>query len=111
MHCGCLRSAGDAVHGEAFGASERRYKAFGRGSGLVLARRSRQGQSARRSGQAFKNMPRSKSSHRWLREHFSDPFVKKAQAEGMRSRAAYKLEEILQRDKLLRPGMTIVDLG
>ena len=56
-------------------------------------------------------MARSKSSHRWLREHFSDPFVKKAQAEGMRSRAAYKLEELIERDKLLKPGMTIVDLG
>ena len=38
---------------------------------------------------------RSKSSHRWLQEHFSDPFVKKAQAEGLRSRAAYKLEELV----------------
>ena len=56
-------------------------------------------------------MSRSKSSHRWLREHFSDPFVKKAQAEGMRSRAAYKLEELLERDRLLKPGMTVVDLG
>lgn len=56
-------------------------------------------------------MARSKSSHRWLREHFSDPFVKKAQAEGLRSRAAFKLEELLQRDRLLRPGMVVVDLG
>src|SRR5690606_20563599 len=39
------------------------------------------------------------------------PFVKKAQAEGMRSRAAYKLEELVDRDRLLRPGMTVVDLG
>lgn len=54
---------------------------------------------------------RSKSSRRWLREHFSDPFVKKAQAEGMRSRAAYKLEELLARDRLLKPGMVVVDLG
>ncbi|GAB3734321.1 23S rRNA (uridine(2552)-2'-O)-methyltransferase RlmE [Silanimonas algicola] len=54
---------------------------------------------------------RSKSSQRWLKEHFSDPFVKKAQAEGLRSRAAYKLEELLERDQLLKPGMTIVDLG
>ncbi len=54
---------------------------------------------------------RSKSSQRWLREHFSDPFVKKAQAEGMRSRAAYKLEELLARDKLLKPNMVVVDLG
>lgn len=56
-------------------------------------------------------MQRSKSSQRWLKEHFSDPFVKKAQAEGMRSRAAYKLEELLERDRLLKPGMVVVDLG
>ena len=54
---------------------------------------------------------RSKSSQRWLKEHFSDPFVKKAQAEGMRSRAAYKLEEVVARDRLLKPGMVVVDLG
>lgn len=54
---------------------------------------------------------RSKSSQRWLKEHFSDPYVKKAQAEGMRSRAAYKLEELVERDRLLKPGMTVVDLG
>jgi 23S rRNA (uridine2552-2'-O)-methyltransferase len=54
---------------------------------------------------------RSKSSQRWLKEHFSDPYVKKAQAEGLRSRAAYKLEEVVERDRLLRPGMTVVDLG
>ncbi|WP_240125336.1 23S rRNA (uridine(2552)-2'-O)-methyltransferase RlmE [Thermomonas alba] len=54
---------------------------------------------------------RSKSSQRWLKEHFSDPYVKKAQAEGMRSRAAYKLEELAERDRLLRPGMVVVDLG
>lgn len=54
---------------------------------------------------------RSKSSQRWLKEHFSDPYVKKAQADGMRSRAAYKLEELVERDRLLKPGMTVVDLG
>ena len=54
---------------------------------------------------------RSKSSQRWLKEHFSDPFVNKAQAEGMRSRAAYKLEELVERDHLLKPGMVVVDLG
>lgn len=54
---------------------------------------------------------RSKSSQRWLKEHFSDPYVKKAQAEGMRSRAVYKLEELLDRDRLLKPGMVVVDLG
>ena len=54
---------------------------------------------------------RSKSSQRWLKEHFSDPFVKKAQAEGLRSRAVYKLEEVVERDRLLKPGMVVVDLG
>jgi len=54
---------------------------------------------------------RSKSSQRWLKEHFSDPYVKKAQAEGLRSRAAYKLEELVARDRLLKPGMMVVDLG
>jgi 23S rRNA (uridine2552-2'-O)-methyltransferase len=54
---------------------------------------------------------RSKSSQRWLKEHFSDPYVKRAQADGMRSRAAYKLEELLERDRLLKPGMVVVDLG
>lgn len=54
---------------------------------------------------------RSKSSQRWLKEHFSDPYVKKAQAEGLRSRAAYKLEELVARDQLLKPGMVVVDLG
>ncbi|GMU44278.1 MAG: 23S rRNA (uridine(2552)-2'-O)-methyltransferase RlmE [Xanthomonadales bacterium] len=56
-------------------------------------------------------MARSKSSGRWLDEHFSDPYVRRAQVEGMRSRAAYKLEELIERDHLLRPGMVIVDLG
>src|SRR5689334_3257164 len=55
--------------------------------------------------------PRSKSSQRWLKEHFSDPYVKRAQAEGLRSRAAYKLEELIERDRLLKPGMAVVDLG
>jgi 23S rRNA (uridine2552-2'-O)-methyltransferase len=56
-------------------------------------------------------MPRSKSSQRWLREHFNDPFVQRAQAEGLRSRAAYKLEELIERDRILKPGMVVVDLG
>lgn len=56
-------------------------------------------------------MARSKSSRRWLKEHFSDPYVKKAQAAGLRSRAAFKLEELAARDRLLKPGMVVVDLG
>jgi 23S rRNA (uridine2552-2'-O)-methyltransferase len=54
---------------------------------------------------------RSKSSRRWLDEHFNDTFVKRAQREGMRSRAAYKLSELLGRDLKLKPGMVVVDLG
>jgi 23S rRNA (uridine2552-2'-O)-methyltransferase len=54
---------------------------------------------------------RSKSSDRWLREHFSDPWVKRAQTEGWRSRAVFKLEEVDKRERLLRPGMRVLDLG
>ena len=54
---------------------------------------------------------RRRSSQRWLQEHFSDPYVKRSHAEGVRSRAAYKLQELLSRDSLLRPGMVVVDLG
>lgn len=53
----------------------------------------------------------SKSSGRWLKEHFSDPYVKQAQQAGYRSRAVYKLLEIHQRDRLFKPGMTVIDLG
>ena len=56
-------------------------------------------------------MPRTKSSQRWLARHEKDKFVKRARQEGARSRAIYKLEEIDRRDHLLRPGMTVVDLG
>jgi len=56
-------------------------------------------------------MARSKSSHKWLREHFDDEYVKKAQQEGYRSRAVYKLKEIQEKDYVLRPGMKVVDLG
>lgn len=56
-------------------------------------------------------MARSKSSNRWLGEHFSDEYVKKAQQEGYRSRAVYKLREIHEKDRILQPGMKVVDLG
>jgi 23S rRNA (uridine2552-2'-O)-methyltransferase len=57
-------------------------------------------------------MPRrTRSSARWLAEHAADPYVKRAHEEGWRSRAVFKLEEIQRSDHLLRPGMTIVDLG
>jgi 23S rRNA (uridine2552-2'-O)-methyltransferase len=54
---------------------------------------------------------RAKSSVRWLKEHFDDVYVKRAQAEGWRSRAVFKLEEIDRRDHLLKSGMTLIDLG
>jgi 23S rRNA (uridine2552-2'-O)-methyltransferase len=56
-------------------------------------------------------MKRSKSSRRWLDRHVSDPYVKRAQREGWRSRAAFKLLELDQKDRLLRPGLLVVDLG
>jgi 23S rRNA (uridine2552-2'-O)-methyltransferase len=51
------------------------------------------------------------SSKAWMQEHVNDEFVKRAQKEGYRARAAYKLTEIDDKDKLIKPGMTIVDLG
>lgn len=56
-------------------------------------------------------MARSKSSSRWLKRHVDDPYVKMAQKDGYRCRASYKLLEIQEKDRLMRPGMTIVDLG
>lgn len=52
-----------------------------------------------------------KSSKAWMHRHVTDPYVKRANTEGYRSRAAYKLRQIADRDKLLRPGMIVVDLG
>ncbi|MBU83230.1 23S rRNA (uridine(2552)-2'-O)-methyltransferase RlmE [Alcanivorax sp.] len=54
---------------------------------------------------------RSKTSKAWLKEHFSDQWVAKAQAEGYRSRASFKLLEMHEKDCLFRPGMTVLDLG
>lgn len=56
-------------------------------------------------------MARSKSSGRWLQRHLNDPYVKQAQREGYRSRSAYKLIELDQKDRLIRPGMRVMDLG
>ena len=56
-------------------------------------------------------MARSKTSLKWLQEHFNDPYVKKAQVDGYRARAAYKLLELNEKDKLIRPAMMVVDLG
>lgn len=56
-------------------------------------------------------MARSKTSKKWLDEHVNDPYVKKAQADGYRSRASYKLIEINDKDKLFRSGSIVMDLG
>ena len=56
-------------------------------------------------------MGRSKSSQKWLREHFSDEYVQRAQREGYRGRAVYKLLELDERYHFLKPGMTVLDLG
>ena len=57
-------------------------------------------------------MARKKSSSKsWLKEHFRDPYVQQAQREGYRSRSCYKLLELQQKDKLIKPGMTVIDLG
>lgn len=56
-------------------------------------------------------MARSKSSQQWLDEHVNDVYVKRAQADGYRSRASYKLLELIEKDKLVRPGMVTMDLG
>ena len=56
-------------------------------------------------------MKKSQSSRQWLRRHVSDPYVKRSKREGLRSRSAYKLLEIDARDRLLRPGQVVVDLG
>ena len=51
------------------------------------------------------------SSKAWLKEHRDDPYVQQAQREGYRSRACYKLLELQEKDRLIRPGMTVLDLG
>ena len=56
-------------------------------------------------------MAKSSSSKQWLRRHVSDPYVQRSKKEGYRSRSAYKLTEIDDRDKLLKPGMVVIDLG
>ncbi|MDO4643423.1 MAG: 23S rRNA (uridine(2552)-2'-O)-methyltransferase RlmE [Cardiobacteriaceae bacterium] len=56
-------------------------------------------------------MARSKTSQRWLKEHFNDIYVQKAQEEGYRSRAVYKLKEIQEKHRIIKPGMVVVELG
>lgn len=56
-------------------------------------------------------MGRSKSSHRWMQRHVNDPYVQRSKRDGYRSRAAYKLLEIQDKDQVLKPGQVVVDLG
>lgn len=56
-------------------------------------------------------MARSKSSGGWLKEHFDDKYVQQSQKDGYRSRASYKLKELNEKDKLIKPGNLVVDLG
>ncbi len=56
-------------------------------------------------------MSRSKSSKRWLQEHHQDEYVQKARAQGYRSRAVFKLDEMQRKDQLLKPGQLVLDLG
>ncbi|MCK5831079.1 MAG: 23S rRNA (uridine(2552)-2'-O)-methyltransferase RlmE [Methylococcales bacterium] len=56
-------------------------------------------------------MARSKSSNQWMQEHFDDEYVKKAQMMGYRSRSTFKLIEIQEKDKIIKPGMNVIDLG
>ncbi|WP_456447128.1 23S rRNA (uridine(2552)-2'-O)-methyltransferase RlmE [Thiolapillus sp.] len=56
-------------------------------------------------------MARSKSSHIWMQRHVNDEYVQRAQKEGYRSRASYKLLELQEKDKILKPGQVVVDLG
>ena len=56
-------------------------------------------------------MKKNKSSRAWVHDHLNDPYVQRAQADGYRARAAYKLLEIDERDRLLKPGAVVVDLG
>ena len=58
-----------------------------------------------------KSHHKSKSSQRWLNEHFDDVYVQKARQQGYRSRAVYKLQELDEKYRLFKPGQTVVDLG
>jgi 23S rRNA (uridine2552-2'-O)-methyltransferase len=80
--------------------------------GSIMAGKKKRSSSNRSRGQAANNNSgRSNSSERWLKEHFDDPFVKQARREGYRARSCYKLQEINDKHELIRPGMTVLDLG
>src|SRR3954462_14404445 len=80
---------------------------------IFLAGKSGRGivESVNSSAYLPRKMARTKSSASWMSRHLSDPFVKQAQKDGYRSRSAYKLVELNEKDKLIRPGMRVMDLG
>src|SRR3954453_23036701 len=82
-------------------------------TGIFLAGKSGRGivESANSSAYLPRKMARTKSSASWMSRHLSDPFVKQAQKDGYRSRSAYKLIELNEKDRLIRPGMHVMDLG
>ena len=68
--------------------------------------------SSRYVGHSSENKLMAKSKNRdWIKQHLNDPYVKQAQKDGFRSRASYKLLEIIEKERMIRPGMTVVDLG
>ena len=104
------KKSGDGEPGEEFPEDEANNKRRRRRSGPVT-----KGGDARAAKQMFERVKtargRKLSSTRWLQRQLNDPYVKKAQMEGYRSRAAYKLLQLDERFKLLKPGMAVVDLG
>src|SRR3954468_1464037 len=97
-------------------ASRRQAGSESRGSDSSVIRiTAKPGRSAPTKGRGRKleylSMARSKSSGQWLQEHVNDPYVKQAQRDGYRSRSSYKLLQLNEKDRLIRPGMLIVDLG
>ena len=75
------------------------------------ATRTARDKTARPARDKGKGATRKKAGNAWMREHVTDQFVKRAARDGLRSRASYKLKEINERDKLVKPGMCVVDLG
>src|SRR4029079_13706730 len=95
--------------GAAAEVQQQRLGALWQGDGQVAS--SRQSEDTRALAARVFFMARSKSSAQWLRRHVSDPYVKRAQAQGYRSRSAFKLLEIDRRDRILKRGAKVVDLG
>jgi 23S rRNA (uridine2552-2'-O)-methyltransferase len=95
----------------AFGATAASARMPSVESAWVTVVKNRTGTTGRPRGTRDYHSTVAKSSKQWLRRHVTDPYVRKAKEQGYRSRAAFKLLELDQREKLLRPGATVVDLG